>query len=315
MTLPEPDALLRALDLVPDDASAEPSGGMSGARIRCARTKDGRPVVVKATPHPGAEPPADVDRELAVYRDLAPEHGIPTPQLVTHRRGPDWSALVLAAHAPMPPAPAWSAEDWTSLARLLGRLHRTVREAPPLLHRPPVISRTAPEHLVAGAARLWSGPGDAARIREVVAAQDALLDTAAEGPCSLVHGDCHAANVLRGADGALLLVDWQSARSGPGTADLAFALTRAMPMGASVPREGAVQVYAEAAGIGHDAADRQITAHQILILLVLFPEFAGLLGSREVTRMRAGLDALLARWAQQAHRRRVGPLTDPPGMP
>ena len=81
---------------------------------------------------------------------------------------------------------------------------------------------------------LLNGPrGDtlAAAVRDAGRLQQALGLLAAEvrnGPLCLVHGDAHAGNVYRQADGQLGLVDWQILQKGDWAMDVAYHLATAL---------------------------------------------------------------------------------------
>ena len=179
---------------------------------------------------------------------------------------------------------------------MLARMHREVQPVPALLqHRRP--DRAVPQReLQTFAQHLWNGPGDDERTRAVLADLDQLDEVANSGPASFIHGDCHLGNALHDGSGRLLLVDWQSSAVGPSAGDLAFALTRAVPTGADIPRDRAVAAYCDESGADLAQTERRITARQILTLITQYPEFAGFLGEPEVRRLRAELDALLQRW-------------------
>lgn len=290
-----PAQVLKALGLRATDSADPPQGGMSGSTLTDAVTGAGEHVVVKVSPLHSDAARGRAHRELAVYRDLASEYALPTPRLVAHHQTADWLAIALTRDDPAPPAPDWTTDDWGTFARTLARLHRDV---PPLPHRsepeePQQDRDTDPK---AFAARLWHAPGDPDRIDTVLDDLGPLNEAARSGPVTFVHGDCHTGNVLRSADRQPMLVDWQSAGTGPAAADLAFAFTRAVPTGAAVPREHSLAAYCDEAGADAARTDRQVTAHQLLILVRQYPEFAAFLGRAEVERLRVELDHLIGRW-------------------
>jgi aminoglycoside phosphotransferase (APT) family kinase protein len=297
MSIFQLDQVLQALDLELAAGESAPEGGMSGASLARARTRAGEPVVVKFSVLDSDLSRDQAARELTVFTELAAEHGIPTPRLLASHRTASWQAIALAAHDPAPPAPQWIARDWEELGQLLGKLHSGVHPVPQQLrHRRsgnPVLRRDLP----AFARQLWNGPGDDGRVQAVLADLDQLTEAAGSGPTSFVHGDCHLGNLLRDGSGRLLLVDWQSSGVGPSAGDLAFALTRAVPTGATIPRDQAIAAYCERAGVEVGPTDRRITAQQLLTLVTQYPAFAGFLGEAEVTHLRSALDMLLARWS------------------
>ncbi|GAA4714829.1 hypothetical protein GCM10023198_42620 [Promicromonospora umidemergens] len=295
MSAIHPDQVLRTLGLHAADSADAPTGGMSGSTLTRAVTDDGAPVIVKVSGFNSDAARDQAYRELAVYTEIAPEQAIPTPRLIADHRATTWTAIALAWHDPAPPAPAWSADEWSVFARALGRLHRDVRRVPAIFHRKRSTPTDPQGGLKSFAERLWHGPGDPERIRTVLNDLELLEGGARSGPVSFVHGDCHIGNVLT-ADRQFMLVDWQSARVGPSAADLAFTFTRAVPTGAAIPRDHTIAAYCDEVGVDVARTDQQITAHQILTLVRQYPEYAGFLDQVEVDRLRNELDELLGRW-------------------
>ena len=291
-----PDQVLQILGLRAVTNADAPTGGMSGSTLTRAVTADDEPVIVKVSALDSDAARDQARRELAVYTTIAPEHALPTPRLIAHYRAAGWMAIAVTRHDPAPPAPEWSADDWGAFARMLGRIHRDVHPVPNLFQPRSSVAVDPQQGLEAFAERLWHGPGDLRRIRTVLDDLRLLEEAAGFGAVSFVHGDCHIGNVLHTADRRPMLVDWQSARTGPPAADLAFAFTRAVPTGASIPREHVIAVYCDEAGADVAQTDRQITAHQILTLVRQYPEFASFLGPAEVSHLRVELDQLLGRW-------------------
>ncbi len=87
----------------------------------------------------------------------------------------------------------------------------------------PIIPQDALQQMLDGPRGVRLRPA----IRDAVRLQRALEILAAEvraGPLCLVHGDAHAGNVYRQADGALGLVDWQILQKGNWAMDVAYHL-------------------------------------------------------------------------------------------
>ncbi|MEU4362149.1 aminoglycoside phosphotransferase family protein [Promicromonospora sp. NPDC023987] len=290
-----PDHVLRMLGLHAADSADAPTEGMSGSTLTRAVADDGAPAIVKMSVLDSDAARDQAYRELAVYTEIAPEHAIPTPCLIAHHRTTTWIAIALARHDPAPPAPEWSAAEWSAFAKVLGGLHRDVHPVPAIFPREHSMPAEPQGGLKSFAERLWHGPGDPERIRTVLNDLEPLEEVARSGPVSFVHGDCHIGNVLT-ADRQLMLVDWQSARVGPSAADLAFTFTRAVPTGAAIPRDYAIAAYCDEAGVDVARTDQRITAHQILTLVRQYPEFAGYLDQAEADLLRNEFDDLLSRW-------------------
>lgn len=89
----------------------------------------------------------------------------------------------------------------------------------------------------------------------------------------LIHGDCHAENLLRDGD-QLVWVDWQAVGPGHGPEDLALLWQRAEFNGADVPRTATLAAYADARGITIDTTFRcAMVAAEIELLLMGWPAF------------------------------------------
>jgi thiamine kinase-like enzyme len=87
----------------------------------------------------------------------------------------------------------------------------------------PIIPQSALQDLLDGSRGLRLNPAmrDAARLQ---AALERLAAQVRHGPLCLVHGDAHAGNVYRQADGRLGLVDWQILQKGSWAQDVAYHL-------------------------------------------------------------------------------------------
>lgn len=288
--------VLDALGVHADPDASTPTGGMSGSRMLGARTDHGAPVVVKLTALGTPDGSRHARRELEVYTELSRSMPIPASHLVAAHRTEEWIAIALERHRPAPPASEWTMPQWHGLATLLGRMHAGSRQlASPLPAIEAVDSPTGDE-LSVFARQLWNGEGDAARLEIAVSLHDQLRDAVSSGPTSFVHGDCHLGNVVLTAGGTPLLVDWQSAHVGPSAGDVAFALTRAAAGTSNIPRDHVIDAYCVAAGVDPGPTRRAVTAHQLLILVAQYPEFAAFLGPDDVAALRSTFDVLLDDW-------------------
>lgn len=290
------DVVFEVLGVRGDGDAAPPAGGMSGSAVLPARTGQGDPVVVKVTELAQAGEADRARRELHVYTDIAPRLPIPSPRLIAAHETDTWIAIAIERHEPTEPASAWTRSQWVDLATLLGHMHNRTRDVE-IVQPPtePTTSRTRSD-LLAFARRLWNGPGDAARLETVTEILDALRSATNEAPRSFVHGDSHLGNVVQTVEGQLLLVDWQSARTGPSTGDIAFALTRAAAVATTLPRAQVIAAYSAAAHVDLNPTHRAVTAHQLLTLVEQYPEFADFLDPRDVDKLRHTFGLLLNEW-------------------
>jgi aminoglycoside phosphotransferase (APT) family kinase protein len=103
-----------------------------------------------------------------------------------------------------------------------------------------------------------------------------------------VHGDCHAENLLRDADGTVVWADWAEVGVGRGPEELAILWQRAEFNGATVPREAMVAIYARARGLEvDDVLGDAVRAAELLMVLLGWPEFL-------IEKPSRGRDALFA---------------------
>lgn len=296
MTVIDVDEVFSALGVIATEGAEPPEGGMSGATLLEGLTTSGAPVIVKVIGLSSPDQAAQGRRELCVYTEISRRIAIPSPRMVAAQETREWIALAVERHEPAEPAEAWTAAQWTDLASLLGLMHGTSRDVESV---PPPLDlqhRQEREGVDSFARRLWNAPEDEKRLKRVT--EDiTLLRAAVDGsPHSFVHGDCHPGNVVRTSPGRPLLVDWASARVGPSVGDIAFALTRAAAVADSVPRHPTIDAYSAAAGVDADRTHRAVTAHQLLVLVEQYPEFADFLAPRDVDRLRRTFDALLREW-------------------
>ncbi len=91
------------------------------------------------------------------------------------------------------------------------------------ISKQPIIAHDALQALLDGPRGIHLQPEtrDAARLQRAL---EALAAEVRAGPQCLVHGDAHAGNVYRQADGALGLVDWQILQKGSWAMDVAYHL-------------------------------------------------------------------------------------------
>jgi len=244
------------------------AGGASGAGV-FGLCLAGQPVVLKVSTRPAAQ--GEAGRELRFYRELAGRVPVRTPALLKGSSGAGRDVLLLDRAQPPSPARDWTAEDWLDVARQLGELQASISLAELVEADWPDGDPGPPD--VDARARLWhaAGVGD---VTEALFTDLERLQQArtAPAPC-LVHGDCHADNLLR--DGAQRVwADWQVVGPGHGPEDLALLWQRAEYNGAVVPRSAFLATYAQARGLRVDADFEQaVTAAEIDLLLMGWPAF------------------------------------------
>lgn len=139
-------------------------------------------------------------------------------------------------------------------------------------------------------------PESAAALERVLGRRDHLEQVIARVPEELIHGDCHLDNLLDD-DGRLALTDWQSVRLGAGTDDLAFLLTKGITAATPPSRGLLVDAYATARGQPRDLVEAAVTACQLLVLALQFPEFEPWLDDRAKDALREAFVALTSQVA------------------
>ena len=240
-------------------------GSASGARVQLIRLGD-QEVVLKTTSR----------REVAFY-GMAGRLPVRVPRVVAAAG----TCLLLEALVPGPAAADWPAAHWHEVAGQLGALHRPQVAA--AFHG--WLTRKTPARRPEAAARACWTAGELALL-------DRIGDLGVDLPACLIHGDLHAGNLLRDAEGALVWADWQEVGIGQGPEDLALLWQRAEFDGADPPRTAMLATYAAARGIPcDDVLVRATTAAELRLLLLDWPPFLATAGPDRraimVRRLRA----------------------------
>lgn len=247
----------------PEPGSVRPLAGAGSGSAVYRLTTGARDAVLKVTTAEAWREHAR--REARFYQALAERVPVRVPTLLGAADTGELTCLLITVAEQLPPPAEWDLARWLEVAGQLGRLHATPVAGERWL-RPlwtPSMSEPALEFWrregLGGLAEELAG-----RLGELTAAVDAL-------PGCLVHGDCHAANLL--ADGGeLVWVDWQEVGLGHGPEDLALLWQRAEADGARPPRDGTLAAYSAARG-PLDGLRRAAVAAEIRLLLVDWPGF------------------------------------------
>ena len=103
-------------------------------------------------------------------------------------------------------------------------------------------------------------PASVLDARRLIAAMQALAQRDAERPQFLVHGDVHAGNIYRSADGLPGLIDWQLLQRGGWALDLAYHIAAVLPVDVAEAEERALldHYLAAAAALGCTMPGREI---------------------------------------------------------
>ena len=275
-------------------------GAASGSSVYRLDLDHDEMLVLKVSPGPVSE---GAWRELRFYQEVAGHLPVRTPRLVAGRTTTGWTCLFLSVADPSPPAAEWTTGRWLEAARQLG-----------LLHRPEVASRAGRHSWLRGgppaastqvtserdrARRIWGTLEQAQLAGPLLDVLDQLSAAVEAVPVCLVHGDCHAGNLLLDpVDGRLVWTDWQAAGFGHGPEDLALLWQRGEFDGGRPPREEMLEVYARTREI-HDRPrlHRAAIGAEIRLALLGWPSFLSAAPSsrREVIYRR--LAALGREWA------------------
>ncbi|GAB2885370.1 hypothetical protein GCM10022245_21010 [Streptomyces mayteni] len=302
---------LREFGLVAEQRR-EPLESRSGAGVHPVRTAEGEAAYLKVVPRgSGARVLADARRELRFYRSLAPVVPVRTPRLLAWSDGGDAGdgvAVLLSSAGESLDVGRWTVDMWTRLGGALAALHGVVPEAPGDWARSDPLLDALAGPPPAEIAEFWgeSLPG----LPELIAGRAELRELLLSVGATLVHGDCHAGNVVHDA-GAPALCDWQAVGIGRPTADLAFLSVRATPSGTVVP--GALlDAYLDGRPGDRRALTRALVAEELAVYVFQWPGFAGFnspAGNEHVRRRARELAARYLGEAAQAQGRRVGPVT------
>ncbi len=217
---------------------------------------------------------ADARRELSFYQELADAVPVRTPRFVEGLGTDELTVLMVTAAEPGSPAREWDLARWLDIAGQLGSLHRTLDRAGLEAHH--WLQAERPETDVAPAERvsLWSRSSLAPVVLPLLADLGRLHASLQRLPACLVHGDCHAQNLLRDADDNVVWADWAEVGVGRGPEELAILWQRAEFDGATVPREAMVDAYALARGLEVDELLWDaIRSAELLMVLLGWPGF------------------------------------------
>lgn len=290
------DRLARCLRLLGRDPATlasrrRLSSGGSGAGVHHVVFAGGDDAVVKVTTGPARE---HARRELLFYRSLAGRVPVRTPRLIAGTDTDELTGLLLTTARPSAPPAVWSVERWLEVAADLGALHR------------PSVVESADDAAWAEESRpddrrlrracaAWARLGRGQLVRRLLERVDELEAVLRLPPICLLHGDCHAANLLEDADRRPIWVDWQAARRGHGPEDLALLWQRAEADGGRPPRAEMLEAYAEARGLDADESLRRaLVAAEARSILVDWPHHLPSLAP-------AGRDRILRRLGELAN--------------
>lgn len=271
--------------------------GMSGSQVYVARQEDGRACVLKVTSLRRDNDARAGHRELAFYRDLAERLPIRTPTLLDHYADNDVIAMLLSAHGEIGPATSWDRRSWRALAVDLARLHGTAVPEPDRwkVDRSPFHALREPDMPVVDG--FWR-QDLASSLDAIIESRELLEQEILQAGKCFIHGDCHTENILR-ENGALIWIDWQSARLGNPAMDLAFLEARATPSGARIPPELLV-TYCSERDKDPERMRRSVIAAELSIFIFEWPPYASFNSPAGTRRVRHRTRYLAERWIEIA---------------
>ncbi|ONK13428.1 aminoglycoside phosphotransferase family protein [Streptomyces sp. MP131-18] len=258
-----------------------PAGSRSGAGVHAVRTADGRAAYLKVTPAAlGPRALSAARRELRFYRELAPSVPLRTPRLLDALDTAAGVAVLLVAAGEPKDAASWTDGMWADLGRDLAALHGTPLPAGDWTGPDPLLDALdAPD--LAGITAFW---GDALPgLPGLLDGRVELRERITALPPGLIHGDCHADNIVHAA-GRRTYLDWQAAGVGRPVADLAFLSVRATPSGTAVPRALA-DGYLAVRPCDRRSFMRALVAEELGVLLFLWPPFAAFHTPEHIARV------------------------------
>jgi len=288
--------VLRELRWHVDAVGVQLRGSASGSAVHPVRV-DGAEAVLKVTmAGPGQ---VNARRELGFYRTMAERVPVRTPRLLRYADNDDFSALLLAAHPPAPPACEWDRPRWLALAGQLAALHSSPVPDRPSWLATPWLRQILDDPPVDMAEEYWSRTGAGDKVGAVLAEPAALAAAIAASGVCFVHGDCHVGNLLRDGD-STVWADWQQAGAGSPAVDLAFLCSRADADGADLPYGAMLREYAAHRPCDVGALYRSTIAAELGILLFGWPEYAVHIGQTGRDRLTRRLLRLVDDWRVRA---------------
>ena len=308
----------RAEDLTPEWLSVALSGTLPGVRVRTATVlhdhvgttthvrvalgyegtpPDGAPDAVfakLASQAPGIRVFGNVmglgRKEVAFYRDLAPELTLRLPQTFHARHDPrDGTFVILQADLQAPGlrfatmGEECTLDDAYAVVTGLAELHATFWDSPrlagdlawvPAPETDPegdlgrLVTRLSTKRYLERYAELIPEPirADAPLIDEHREQLDLIMG---EGPRTVLHGDCHIGNLYFTDEGAGFL-DWQVVRQGPGMRDVTYFLVSSLPVELRRDHERALIEYylgeLEGRGVTPSTFDQAWAQHRLMVV-------------------------------------------------
>jgi hypothetical protein len=241
--LAEPALHIRELaeqPLPPAFGPSQAPSAVRGLRVRYA-VRDDHFVLACVVKEPaGAARPGLANpgvREAGIYRSLSLELPMPTPALIAS--DPTGSWLVLEAVEAVPAL--CGADDYLQAIALLAQLHERFwgladdLAVYPWLARPLTLDYEI--HVYAAATALgqivrdeWPpliarSPQTLGTLGQIIFQAEKVVQPLRTMPFTLLHGDFWAGNVVRDAEGDMIVLDWQLAGIGPGVLDLVVMIT------------------------------------------------------------------------------------------
>lgn len=201
---------------------------------------------------PKREPGIRQERELSVYRDILSTADLGTPQFLgaewDEQEGIFWLFLELV---PGKPLRELDLSGWTLSAEWLGRMAGTFADRTDWLASHAILAMYDPAGYRAAMRKSVIevesiAPDLLGRWMCVVGEVDAVLDSMADLPCTLVHGDFCARNILIDPSHPprVCPVDWERAAVGPLYEDLAYIVDGLDPLA----RARCLEAYRREAG-------------------------------------------------------------------
>lgn len=173
-------------------------------------------------------------REVGVYRSLAAQLPLQTPDLIAASQSGDW--LVLEAAAPKRTSDLWNAEDYRQAIEGLAHLHDRFWDLGEDLNNYAWMGRPleadfevhvaaaakALENIVAsGQPQPLAKSSDRMRIlASLIMYAEQVAAPLRRQPSTFLHGDYWPGNISVQADGSQVVFDWQMAAIGPSVIDL-----------------------------------------------------------------------------------------------